>query len=172
MHPEGYEQVWTELPMLLFVPLTQGKFAVIESEMSHVLAGRRWYAVKIDRRFYAGCRNKQSGSRIYMHRNIAGADRGEEVDHRNRDGLDNRRSNLRKATRSQNEANKAPRGRSGFKGVSYDSRSQRYTAHVGHHKKWVGSFVTAEDAAKARDRAAREMFGEFAFINFPEQLSA
>jgi hypothetical protein len=171
MHPEGYDQVWAELPTLLFIPLTQGKFAVVDSSAWDLVRDSKWHAARIDRRIYA---NKSVGKgipKVYMHRAIAQPSKGVEVDHRNGDGLDNRFKNLRLATRSQNEANKPPRGRTGFKGVSYDSRSRRYAAYVGHDKKWVGTFATAVEAAVARDVAAKEMFGEFAYLNFPDLVS-
>lgn len=90
-------------------------------------------------------------------------------DHRNGDKLDNRRENLRLATRSQNNANRRGWSSTGYKGVKQQGR--RFVARlqangVSIH---IGSFGTAEDAARAHDRVAFEKFGEFARLNFPNE---
>jgi hypothetical protein len=92
---------------------------------------------------------------------------GIEVDHRNHNGLDNRRSNLRLATGHQNQGNRRPQGGSPrFKGV-YLSRS-KWVAQIrfGGSKRYLGRFTVEEDAARAYDAAARLIFGEFACTNF------
>jgi len=88
-------------------------------------------------------------------------------DHRNGNRLDNRRDNLRPATRSQNNANRCGWSSTGFKGVKRQGR--RFVARLmaNKHPIHIGSFDTAEDAAKAHDRAALEHFGEYARLNFP-----
>jgi len=93
-------------------------------------------------------------------------ERGEEVDHINRNGLDNRRCNLRLATRSQNCANKPAyrTNRSGYKGVRWSSRAQKWIAYIrvrGQHK-YLGRHTTPEAAHQAYLAAAIEAFGEFA----------
>lgn len=109
------------------------------------------------------------GKSVYMHRLLAGA-KGLEVDHINSDGLDNRRSNLRLATRQQNSANKpALGGTSVYKGVcKANTKSPRWRAWVMSHKKslYLGSFKTEIEAAKAYDVAAKREFGAFAILNF------
>lgn len=92
------------------------------------------------------------------------------TDHRNGDGLDNRRSNLREATQSQNLCNRRPKSRpAGFKGVTWFERLGRWKAQCSkggknHH---LGYYADIEDAARAYDAAARELHGEFASLNFP-----
>lgn len=107
-----------------------------------------------------------------LHRFILGCSDEFEVDHINRNGLDNRRRNLRLCTRFENAQNRGPasHNRSGFKGVYFDSKSPRYA-------KWraeisangdrfrLGYHETPEKAAAAYDRAARVLHGTFAVTN-------
>lgn len=86
-----------------------------------------------------------------------------EVDHRDLDGLNNRWSNLRLATKAQNTANRRPpvNNRSGFKGVSIDGDRFRAT----FRRKFLGYRATAEEAAELYNEAAHRHFGEFARIS-------
>lgn len=106
-----------------------------------------------------------NGRGVQMHVLIIGAPG---VDHENRNRLDNRRQNLRPATRSQNNANRDGWASCGFKGVRQQS-SGRFVARIMVNGKplHLGSFDTAELAAASYDRAALEHFGEFARLNFP-----
>lgn len=176
MRPADYDDFWKDAETVMFLPLTQGKFAVIDA-VDYPVVRRRWYAAKIDKGFYAisktkGPRAKQKT--VYMHRVIVGLENTKECDHRNRNGLDNRRSNLRIATRSQNEANKARVGKSGFKGVTKASKCAGYVATVcvAGRPIRLGRFKTAEEAARRRDEEARKIWGEFAYLNFPQEISA
>jgi hypothetical protein len=103
-----------------------------------------------------------------MHRLILGAVPGQLVDHINGDGLDNRRANLRFATKSQNSANshKASKSACGFRGVH--RRHRRFRAYIQKdgRQRFIGSYATAEEAARAYDAEATKLFGEFATINF------
>lgn len=112
---------------------------------------------------------------LYMHREILGAPKGVDVDHINKDCLDNRRCNLRLATRSQNLANGTPstqRKVSRFRGVLRKG-SRRWYAEVSVRgtRTRSGPFSTDEQAAIARDAMAREAYGEFATLNFPEEAA-
>ena len=111
---------------------------------------------------------------IQMHRFLLKAPINMQVDHINGNGLDNRRSNLRLATRSQNQWNtKRVNSKTGFKGVSYHNDTRRkkpWMAHITIYDKTrtVGHFYTAEEAARAYDKRAKELFGEFASTNFKQ----
>ena len=120
--------------------------------------------------FYAA--RKEGRKTVYMHRLIAWALDGEDVDHVNLDTLDNRKENLRTCTRSQNMMNRGPArdGTSALKGVSWSSWFGLWAAQimVGGRNHDLGRFEKEGDAARAYDEAARRMHGEFAYLNFPE----
>lgn len=108
-----------------------------------------------------------------MHRQIMGLpqSRTPHVDHRDGNGLNNQRANLRIASVSQNHGNtRKPRsGRNRFKGVTRSTHGKPWQAQLkiaGHHY-FLGRFDTEEEAARAYDVAAREHFGEFALANLP-----
>lgn len=106
---------------------------------------------------------------LYLHREVMQAADGVEVDHRNGDTLDCRRSNLRSATRVQNARNGRVRrasNTSGYKGVSATPHGRWRACIVVHARQiWLGSFRTKLEAAGAYDSAALSMFGEFARTN-------
>jgi hypothetical protein len=159
------------------IPLSKGYAAIVDDEDFDVLSRWRWHATVSRTTIYA--RRMEPGPRgvvrrgIFVHDEIARPPAGYEIDHINGDGLDNRRANLRIATRSQNHANQRPRlgpKSSRFKGVAWDSyggrQPGRWRAHF--QKRHLGTFLNEEDAARAYDAAAREGFGEFARCNFTE----
>jgi len=133
------------------------------------LKARNWTArVYSKNTVYAFRTDKSYGStHAYLHHVIA----GKKHDHINRNGLDNRRSNLRLATKSQNMANAVSRGGSSrFKGVLWDKARSKWKAQGKHNYKiyMLGRFDIEEDAARAYDAWAVKAFGEFARVNLPE----
>jgi len=101
-----------------------------------------------------------------LHRFILGVtDPKVEVDHKDRNGLNCQRYNLRPATRSQSQRNKGNQinNTSGFKGVCWDKSKNAWKAYVS--RKHIGHFATAEEAAKAHDIAVLKLHGEFAVTN-------
>jgi hypothetical protein len=150
------------------VPLTKGHAALIDSVDAPLVDGFIWYASWQNGKFYA--RAEKDGKTILMHRTIMLPDHGQIVDHISGDSLDNRRSNLRICTHAQNRANQSTSyGSTGYIGVF--PRGNRYYALMIHQGKrfYGGTFDTAIAAAKARDRIARELHGEFVSLNFPDE---
>jgi len=95
--------------------------------------------------------------------------RGQEWDHADRNKLNNRKANLRLATRSQNMQNVGPRrsNRCGLKGVT-GTKYGRWVARISKDgkRRTIGVFSTKEEAACAYDAAAKKLFGKFAYLNF------
>lgn len=108
-------------------------------------------------------RGRVDGEFVYMHRLLTEAPDGIDVDHANGNGLDNRRGNLRLATRSQNQGNMRTRRGKRFKGVTFYKRTGKWMARIQHRH--LGYFETEEEAAAAYNEAAAETWGEFARLN-------
>jgi len=108
-------------------------------------------------------KNKQT-----LHRRIMDATKNECVDHRDGNTLNCQKSNLRKCTKAQNRRNSPPRCQSGFKGVRIVRSDKYYAAiDINGRTKTIGSADTAEGAARIYDAKALELWGEFAWLNFP-----
>jgi hypothetical protein len=104
-----------------------------------------------------------------MARYILNCGFGEIIDHINHDTLDNRRQNLRKCTGTQNKTNSKiyRNNKSGFKGVHWHKRDGTWGASIGYNGKQIhiGYFATLEEAARAYNETARQLHGEFAYLN-------
>lgn len=150
-------------------------WAVVDLEDYESVSQHAWHADIKSKWTYAATKTHVSGRlvKVYMHRLLLEARAGIHVDHIDHDGLNNRRSNLRAATHSQNQHNRRPiGGRSPYKGVTWDSskkRNKRWAVRINIHGRVVniGRFATELEAALAYDAAASEAFGEFALLNFP-----
>jgi len=150
------------------IELTRGKVAIVDDDMFDELNRHKWYAAWIDGHWYAmriGPRPKRH--KISMARTIMDAQPGELVDHRDNEAtLDNRRSNLRICTASQNAANSKKRANcsSKYKGVYWHKPSGKWLVQIGIHGKRIhlGYFDNEDDAGRAYNRAAIEQWGEFA----------
>lgn len=154
----------------IYLPIGSGKQVLVDVEDTHFVTARNWSYMITKGREYAF--TKIDGKTTYLHRMIMGFPVELEVDHRNGDGLDNRRSNLRTATHAQNLANQRLQtsSASGYKGVNFDRRKKSKpwyarTKFMGK-KVWIGVFATAEEAAKAYDLKVRELYGDYANTNF------
>lgn len=148
------------------IPLTQGYIAIIDDEDWPLVEHYCWRVHSSRGWIYAASGRRP---RIFMHHLILPRRPGLLTDHRDGNGLNNRRDNLRYATQAQNLANSSYAGKqlgaaSPYKGVY--ARDDRWRAVCGH--KHVGYFKTPEEAARAYDAAARARYGEFAVLNFPE----
>ena len=157
-----------------FVPLTQGYYTAVDAVDFERVSCCKWCLSRTGRQLYA--QRRTGGRTIRMHRFIMDPPEGKVVDHIDGNGLNNRRRNLRICTRQQNAWNCRHRRRSHassqFHGVSCDKRRPgRWYAKIkcGHCKLTLGPFDTEIEAARARDRKALELHGEFACLNFPEE---
>lgn len=112
-------------------------------------------------------------TRRRLARAIMNAPDGMVVDHINGNPLDNRRANLRICTVKENNWNRRRRigGSSGFKGVVRVGTRWRAIIWPNGKQIYLGSFAEPEEAARAYDRAAREEYGEFACLNFPDPIA-
>lgn len=164
------------------IPLTRGLTALVDDadftwlnqwKWSTQRPQSRWpYAVRTDHS-QTGRKGGRS-AKVFMHRLICGVSGEDMVDHRNGDTLDNRRSNLRIATNSQNQQNRRlVAGKHPYKGIQYNRESGKWQTQitVDGTRKYIGMFSTAEQAARGYDAAAREYFGEFAAVNFAADTS-
>lgn len=148
------------------IPLTRGIVAVIDQCDHHLIPGR-WQVqdAKTAHTFYAKQTYENSEGRTvsqFMHRLITAAPPRIQVDHKNHNGLDNRRENLRVCTGSQNMANTGPRvGR--FKGVDFCQNKRAWRAQFS--QRFLGHYDTEEEAAIAYNVAAYSAHGEFAYLN-------
>lgn len=149
------------------IPLTKGQCAIVDADRYIELMQWPWWAMKGEHNLSWYAVRLEYGTRrlIMMHRLIANPPDDVEIDHENLNGLDNRRLNLRFASRSQNGANLAlgAANTSGFKGVtplpSGKWRSGIRYEGVYYH---LGCFIRREDATEAYRQKAVELFGEFA----------
>lgn len=151
-----------------YVPLTRGFFAVIDAADIPLVSDRLWAAIERGGKVYAGRSVWRSGTNKceLMHRVIIGAGVGDLVDHRNGDGLLNRRGNLRIASRSQNAMNASAHrdNTSGFKGVHWSKQHGKWKAEICAQgvRKHLGLFDAIEAASEAYRIAADRMHGQFA----------
>ena len=151
------------------IPLTQDKQAIIDDADYELISQYKWYAYKDYNTWYARTNIYGNGEQktVLMHRLLCGSMcDGKQIDHKNHNGLDNRRSNIRVCSQNDNQHNQRPRlGVSKYKGVGINYG--KWHARIRNNGKYInlGRFDTEEDAAKAYNEAALKYFGEFACLN-------
>jgi len=152
------------------IPLTRGFFAKVDDADFEMLNKYKWHVSKSRNINYAKRNVKVDGKWITtdnMHQQIMNTPKGKMVDHRDGDGLNNQRDNLRIVTTSQNCMNAKVRvdSKTGYKGVSKSGK--KYAVHLGVNstRKYLGCYATAQEGAKIYNKAALKYFGEFARLN-------
>ena len=159
----------------MLIELTRGYKAIIDDESYAIIKGHKWSAVTIYRNNgtvinnYAVTRIGKY-STVRMHRLITDVAKELVIDHIDGNGLNNCLSNLRICEQYQNAMNKRPQLNTAsiFKGVNWHKGRKKWiaTIRINKERKYLGGFIAEEDAAKAYDAAALELFGEFARPNF------
>jgi len=154
------------------IPLTQGRFAIVDAEDYDRLSEHKWHVMKCVRTEYAG--SYQDGKYILMHRVLLNAPHHRIVDHRDGNGLNNRKHNLRLCTHQENLYNQRPRlgGTSRFRGVCWRKTRRKYETKIQKNGKRysLGYYHDETEAAVVYDIKAMELFGEFAYLNFPKLM--
>lgn len=162
------------------ISLTQSKVALIDDEDFIELSNYKWCTCCFDGKWYALRYSKDGykwpenhGKIVLMHKQIMRAEKGQQLDHKDGNGLNNQKSNLRFSTQQQNTFNRkvTGRGTSKFKGVCWNRRAKKWHALIGYnHKRYhLGYFKSEIEAAKAYDAKAKKLFGEFAWLNFKKE---
>lgn len=152
------------------IPLTQGKFAIVDDENYDWLSRYKWHAVKNYNNCYAARKIYKDGKwiTISMHREILNPPADMETDHVGHDGLNNRISNLRIATRAENQHNRRSQGHSSkFKGITWLKNNKKWVSRISFNcgNIYLGCFNSETDAAKAYNEMAKKLFGEYACLN-------
>lgn len=161
------------------IPLTKGKFAIVDEENYDWLMQWNWIYRKSGNRGYAQralhigyIDKKRIRTTLLMHRVILLPESNMQVDHINGNGLDNRRCNIRTCTVAQNTANRimVMKKSSKYKGVCWNKAMRKWKAYIKHSYKGfhLGYFDNEEEAALAYNNAAKLYFSEFARLNIIE----
>lgn len=176
-----------KIPLWLNKDTLSGDYAIIDEEdyqkvMDDITTTLRNGKKRVNKWYVWG--SNSSGKKYALngskkksiHRAVMGYPKGMDVDHINGNPLDNRKVNLRVCTRSENCMNKKTRAdsRSGYKGVWLSPDGKRIRAYIAvpgtsGKKIRLGYYNTLEEAARAYDAKAKELFGEFAKLNFPDE---
>ena len=154
------------------IKLTQNKIALIDDSDFESLNRFKWCALKSRLTYYAvrGIRlTNGKWTTILMHREILDVPKGLDTDHKDHNGLNNQKSNLRICTRQENmmNGNSHKNSSSRFKGVSWFKRGKKWSVELEYkgRSKHLGLFHSESEAALAYNKKAIEMFGEFAGLN-------
>lgn len=152
---------------------TFGEFIVfIDDEDYDLVSNYGWYIRKVGNNFYAYAHKPGGLKKIQMHRLIMGiTDSNIFIDHKDRDGLNNQKSNLRIVDKSKNAANSYKRRNCTspkYKGVSWSKVAKKWHGYINKENKrhYLGLFESEKEAAIAYNKKAIELFGEFAALNY------
>jgi len=159
-----------------YIPLTRGKYAIVDAADYEWLSKHKWFANGNEETGFYAARWLPNHKMLLMHRAIMDPPEGMIVDHIDRNRLNDCRANLRNCTWKENMRN-TPSSRnatSRFKGVHFVKKIGKWVATIRCDGKttYLGAFDDEIEAARAYDRKARELFGEFAYLNFPDEISS
>src|SRR4030095_4783221 len=155
------------------IELSQNKVALVDDEDFERVNQKKWHAVESRGACYAAHSYYVDGKqhRVFLHRFLLGLKPGDglECDHRNGNGLDNRRTNIRRATASENNRNRRlfKSNKSGWTGVSWNWKYRRWQEHAIVDGRWtnLGQFTNKDEAIAARRQAEAKHYAEFAKSN-------
>lgn len=178
MGVDGWYRSNTLTGAMRTIPLTKGKVAIVDDEDYEWLSEFKWHYRESWSSAYAartlylggGRSNPKRYKTLPMHHAIMPPPKGYIIDHANRNSLDNRRANLRIATRSQNSMNRYQKlGSSKYKGVIWRKERNKWVAKIYANRKprVLGTFDSEIAAAQRYDEEARKVYGEYAALNFP-----
>ncbi len=145
------------------IKLTQGKFALVDDEDYDYLSKFKWYAYCSRGIFYAGRTEYINGKGhiLQMHVTLLGRKMGAEIDHKNRNGLDNRKENLRFSTHSENCRNRSKlKGKSSmYVGVSWDKKIGLWRSYIKIKGKLIhlGLFSSEIEASAEHNKAEKNL---------------
>lgn len=162
------------------IPLTRGKYALVDDEDYERLSKHKWRANKAknglwyaERQYRDHSDGTKYGKQIYvsMHREVMKASKGKYIDHIDHNGLNNQKSNLRFCTQTQNCWNQ--RSKKKYKGVyrADIKKGVKWTVNIQANgvSHYLGCFTCQKTAAKEYDKLAKILHGEFAQLNFPAE---
>ncbi len=152
------------------IKLHSGESVLVDDRDYKFLSQWKWYMGSGGYAQRTYTRNNRNHL-VIMHRLILGNPDGS-IDHIDGDKNNNQRRNLRLATQSINSQNvKARHNCTGFRGVRNVLETGKFVGQIGHNGRryHLGTFISADEAARAYDQKARELYGKHAFVNFPKR---
>jgi hypothetical protein len=150
------------------IPSNKNAEYIFDKNMRNSLINYNWH---VERKGYLSTNDPKTKKQLFAHHLVVGKPlSGMETDHKNRNKRDNRKGNLRHVSHARNRinANLTKKSKSGFKGVSWYSPTNKWRARIGFERKkiTIGYFDCPKKAAEAYDKKALELFGDFACTNY------